>query len=370
MKYFSLLLFSTFYFGINSINAQIIESIIHSSNSITTIENGGSGDWNKPTNIMLSDNSFASTTSNQNGTVSEYIVASQFNFNIPTSATITGVKVMIEKEAIGEQQEVKDEVVKLVKNGMIIGENYAFPAIWENEEFFQSYGGSDSKWGTSLNVEDVNNGEFGIALSVRLNGVGEVPSAKIDYIGMVVYYIDPLPIKLTSFQIKKSFQNMVLLEWTTSSEINNDYFEIERSIDGKKWEKRGQVDGVGNSNQLNHYAFNDHLSSEKWFYYRLKQIDFNGQYEYSPIEAVENNKVTDNNYFYPNPSSGVIHYEVDDTIGKVKIFDTIGKLLLQHSNHEIGVLSIDLSTIGKGVFLAQIESKEGETVSVQRIVNK
>lgn len=110
-----------------------------------------------------------------------------------------------------------------------------------------------------------------------------------------------LPITLSKFEANRMTENAVKLDWETLSELNNKGFEIEKSENGVDFEQIGFVDGVGNSSQLNRYQFtdNDALRSA---YYRLKQIDTDGKYEYSPVRFVKGGdlvKLT----IYPNPTA-------------------------------------------------------------------
>ena len=95
----------------------------------------------------------------------------------------------------------------------------------------------------------------------------------------------PLPVKLVSFTAEYNGQN-VLLKWTTASEINNDRFEIERSDNGSDFHLITKIKGAGNSNSNKNYEYNDKELSSGTFYYRLKQIDYDGKYEYFEIKAV------------------------------------------------------------------------------------
>lgn len=96
-----------------------------------------------------------------------------------------------------------------------------------------------------------------------------------------------LPIELLSFNGENlgSYNN---LKWTTASEINNDYFTIQRSEDGYNWDIIGKVDGSGNSTDLKSYSLIDDSYNSVLNYYRLKQTDFNGDYKYSDITTIDN----------------------------------------------------------------------------------
>ena len=88
-----------------------------------------------------------------------------------------------------------------------------------------------------------------------------------------------LPINVLSFTGYCDNQN-IILEWSTASETNNDYFTVEQSFDGKIWSPIGNVDGAGNSTSQIDHSITDRNHSEEITYYRLKQTDFNGNYTY------------------------------------------------------------------------------------------
>ena len=95
-----------------------------------------------------------------------------------------------------------------------------------------------------------------------------------------------LPIELLSFTLYKNNNNDILLKWTTASEINNDYFTIEKSNTDIDFEILTNVRGAGNSSQLLNYSYIDYNPYNGINYYRLKQTDYDGQYSYSEIIAI------------------------------------------------------------------------------------
>jgi hypothetical protein len=95
----------------------------------------------------------------------------------------------------------------------------------------------------------------------------------------------PTPVTLIDFNAEKE-SNIIKLTWSTATEINNDYFSIERSIDGVHFEQIGTVKGNGTSNEIKYYSYDDHSFNSGIVYYRLKQVDFDNKYEYSKIRAV------------------------------------------------------------------------------------
>lgn len=94
-----------------------------------------------------------------------------------------------------------------------------------------------------------------------------------------------LPIELVSFTAIQS-NDYVELNWITAAEINNDFFTLERSIDGTSWEVVTYINGAGDSNQMLTYQYRDYMPYEGVSYYRLTQTDFDGQFEvFAPIAA-------------------------------------------------------------------------------------
>jgi hypothetical protein len=107
---------------------------------------------------------------------------------------------------------------------------------------------------------------------------------------------NPLPVTLLNFKATEKNQTQVFLQWTTSNEINNDYFAIEVSADGKIFHEAGRVNGAGNSTSIINYTFIDFAPLNGISYYRLKQTDKNGKTEYSSIVSVTiNNGMNTNN---------------------------------------------------------------------------
>ncbi|MFD1628335.1 T9SS type A sorting domain-containing protein [Pseudopedobacter beijingensis] len=94
-----------------------------------------------------------------------------------------------------------------------------------------------------------------------------------------------LPVTLTSFDVKQQ-QGNVLLNWATNSEVDNAYFEILRSTDGKGFSEIGNVKGTGNSRSVNSYTFTDKYPLEGLNYYRLRQVDYDGVGKYSEVKTV------------------------------------------------------------------------------------
>ena len=115
--------------------------------------------------------------------------------------------------------------------------------------------------------------------------------------------LNPLPIELLDFNAQLE-NDIVQLKWETTTEINNDYFTIERSADGFDFETITQVKGAGNSSSNSNYSTIDPSPLTGISYYRLKQTDFNGDYTYSSIVSVTYNQDDYSFSIYPNPNKG------------------------------------------------------------------
>ncbi|RPI17615.1 MAG: T9SS C-terminal target domain-containing protein [Ignavibacteriae bacterium] len=147
----------------------------------------------------------------------------------------------------------------------------------------------------------------------------------------------PLPVNIESFNAEITGRD-VQLTWVTTSEINNKGFDIERKVINKndpnpQWVKAGFIEGAGNSNSRVHYEYNDTRLNSAEYKYRIKQIDYNGYFEYFELRSPEIISIGTPSTFimcqnYPNPSNPVsnIDYEIP-AAGKVslKVYDLTGR---------------------------------------------
>jgi len=149
----------------------------------------------------------------------------------------------------------------------------------------------------------------------------------------------PLPIKLTSFNAEL-VNDYVELTWTTASEINNDFFTIEKSADAKNYEYVGEVAGAGNSSNILHYNYTDYDVSDGVVYYRLKQTDFDGKFEYFPPKMVNSSSTTNGltiKKIMPNPFRNKFVMEIEsenEGIANVIIYNMNG---IQVHNSQIEI---------------------------------
>jgi hypothetical protein len=136
-----------------------------------------------------------------------------------------------------------------------------------------------------------------------------------------------LPIKLLSFS-GKCYNKNILLKWSTTSEINNDFFALEKSIDGIIWTAITKI--KGNSTTINNYSFTDTEQNNQQVYYRLRQVDIDGRFEYSKIISVDNCSTNINLFtISPNPSNGNITVKINGLTGlqQLQIYNAVGQFV-------------------------------------------
>lgn len=160
-----------------------------------------------------------------------------------------------------------------------------------------------------------------------------------------------LPIELTSFQLQQD-DEIVGLFWETSSEKNNDYFVIQRLVDGI-WEEIGRVSGSGNSTTWKEYSFKDENPVLGVMYYRLQQFDYDGRFDYSQIRSVQ--YVAKNIEITPNPANEKAMVMLPDfaTTINVRISDISGKVVIDQELRNTDRVELDLSQM-QGLFIVVV----------------
>ncbi len=163
-----------------------------------------------------------------------------------------------------------------------------------------------------------------------------------------------LPITLTSFTGKTINTNTNLLEWSTSSEINNDYFTIEHSENALEFNQIGTVLGAGNSNIELFYQLIDDNPTNGINYYRLKQTDFDGNYAYSEIIAINNNLAGINIY----TSNNFLFIESNETVinGSIQIFDALGRMIF--SDEINSTKKVSTANFNTGIYIVKIGTSD------------
>lgn len=177
-----------------------------------------------------------------------------------------------------------------------------------------------------------------------------------------------LPIALLQFSATLAEDKNVVIKWTTTGEMGNDFFEIQRSLNGIDWEVLEMVKGAGHSNALVHYAFRDKGPKNGYNYYRLKQVDMSGHFEIFDVVSV---KVQlgrkDQIRIYPNPTENIFIIEGDplelDHISLINPYGQIQNQYLEITRISDSKISINMRYIPAGVYVIKMKS-------IGRIVRK
>jgi hypothetical protein len=183
-------------------------------------------------------------------------------------------------------------------------------------------------------------GDFGVLYATKQSGLF-VPASSLETYGMFPEFAAlfaetdpraPLPVILKTFNAKPE-EHKAHITWTTTSEINSEQFEIERSGTGKNWQTIGTVFAKNRGSQKLDYSFDDENPGGNQVYYRLKMIDADGTFAHSRIESVkfDISKII----VFPNPVESGKQLQVlsnADNVAKLTIFDFGGKIVYQTEN--------------------------------------
>ncbi len=160
-----------------------------------------------------------------------------------------------------------------------------------------------------------------------------------------------LPVELSIFTASTEDNKTVDLAWITLTEINNDFFTVERSQNGIDWETLLTVTGAGNSQQLISYLDIDLTPFNGISYYRLKQTDFDGNYTYSEIKSVFiNTSVTEIGY-YPNPVKNSLTVINLEDHKEIQLFDLAGREVNISPISNLNKVTIDMTTVAVGSYI-------------------
>ena len=192
-----------------------------------------------------------------------------------------------------------------------------------------------------------------------------------------------LPVELSSFEADYLGNGEIMLSWTTDSELNNSGFEIEKlyldSTQSQLWQKLGFVSGGGTKQEKSNYQFKAKVGETGNYRFRLKQVDFNGGFEYSQrIELFVDIPSQDLSLdFYPNPfkTRGIVQLKVNrQQLVKIDLYDQLGRVV-KNVFHDLiqGNLSIDIAInsdqLANGTYLVHVSGEDIQAthkISLQR----
>jgi hypothetical protein len=371
LKSIAFILFSLLF--MRNVKAQCTSSSAHNPAIAASVSFTGSRfGYDIPNNALAADNVYATATAilavlsgpTQNLTLTN------FGFSVPSNASICGVVAVVKKKAanVNALSTVADNSVKLVKAGVVGGNNKALVGNWTTTNTAFTYGGDADLWGLALTPADVNASNFGIAFSANISGtISLIPSAQIDNIQLTVYYtLSALPVVLSGFNAVVN-ENKVILHWKSEKEINFSHYEIERSTDGHSYEKIASIEPSVLSNEYTYTdAFPNNIN-----YYRLKMVDMDDTYEYSPVVSARVNNIADKIRVNPNAvkdHSTLYFRSCNPGRYRIEIVAGPGQIIYSRQVMVNNDLSIPLSLVqySRGVYLINVYSKkEGFVQSVK-----
>jgi hypothetical protein len=150
----------------------------------------GTRPWSAPENIMFPGGEpYATAVLKKGNLISNYLQGTQYGFSIPSDATIFGIAVVINRQSSANNPSILDNFVRLVKGGVVVGDNHAITTIWPNLMGTATYGGATDLWGTTWTPADINSPDFGVVLSARRQNNGNSDrTAMVDYMQITIYY--------------------------------------------------------------------------------------------------------------------------------------------------------------------------------------
>jgi hypothetical protein len=235
--------------------------------------------------------------------------------------------------------------------------------------------GTDMEWSTDNFMTilatgesiSVNAGSVGTTTTYQVRAVNDPGGctsapATVDVVSIACPGL-VLPIELKSFTVRKRDEKSAIVEWATIAELRNDYFAIERSIDGRNFSTLGKVSGAGTSNEAHSYQFIDNKPLKGLMYYRLRQVDTDGTYSYSDVRTVLFDTKQTILTVTPNPTHGMLQVVLNQVCvneTKIVVTDAAGREVLctsmpANSNNR----NLDVTSLANGTYVVSITMNDG-----------
>lgn len=230
--------------------------------------------------------------------------------------------------------------------------------------------------GGQQDYNDSNGGQNGLFVGGTVSGNGDTAGANNDIPGSGLSFFgpeiedfvtgggaSPLPVELTTFDATSGVDGIKLV-WKTASELNNDYFSVERSEDGANFYEIGRVQGNGTTDIAQVYSFIDRSPISKIEYYRLRQVDFDGQFEIHRTVVGYSDRLSSQVAveIYPNPASEKVTLKTVQpvTYNFIKLVDQSGKIVADFDPKTDGLrLERDLPKLKGGIYFIKYETTSG-----------
>ena len=291
--------------------------------------------------------------------------------NIPTTAhRISSINMRLTGSGVGEITGVSSAYTLLMPDGSGIitmnSTSLPSPESWIEDQYVTvatyalnpsgSYSSSD--FAVQPDLDGDNSDVFDPIMSVQLAGFFNISLGVESTI---------LPVELMYFHAAMVANKDALLRWATATESNNDGFEVQRSSDGLRFEKIGWVNGSSAAQHLRQYQYLDRDLPAGLYYYRLRQVDLDGGFEFSEIRSLHAAGDASAWRLYPNPVADLLYFSgpISSQGISLSIFDASGRLLARRILVED---HLDLSDLPAGVYYIRIDDvKQGNLFKIVRM---
>lgn len=253
------------------------------------------------------------------------------------------------------------QAVTVSGNNVYVGGDFLFAGGNNNANRVAFWNGTSwNALGTGVNstVHSIATSGANVYIGGAFTNAGGIAAA--DYIAR---WEIALPVELVSFEAKPNATN-IKLSWITATENGNKGYYIERKVGDTNWENIGFVAGQGFDQEPNDYSYLDERPLSGTNYYRLKQVDFDGEFEYSSITSAQLDFLDNTIQLFPNPTTGILQLK-GSQVERIQVFHSPDKLMLQIEQPDN---SIDISNLPTGMYFFKIT--KGGMVHPYRIVKE
>jgi hypothetical protein len=303
----------------------------------TTTISGSNANWSDVEYTDASDDKYASFGNIPGGigSFTDYMVITNFGFNIPQGTIIHGIVVSIERSDPAGL--TADYSIRIVKGGTIGATERSTGAAYPLTDADQTYGSTTDLWGESWSYKEITNADFGVAIAAKRNSIMGTTQGQVDNVRITVYFsYMVLPLNIESFTATKG-NKQVMLNWKTSAEMNIDRFIVERSADGRSFSTLTSVAATNLAGANYSYCDNSPLAGRS--FYRLRVTEHGTSDKYSQVATISFDKTSLAGLF-PSPWSPGKDLFVDNPVREeltIRFFNNAGILLAKSvtSNNKV-----------------------------------
>ncbi len=352
--------------GLGILTSLTLAAQVEGPNNPTAFTNydlpGYSNQWIDIDNVGFDDEAYATfgNLPGTKGTYTDYLMVTDFKFDIPPGTIIKGIKV--EVECSDPKQRTADYSVRIVKAGAVTGDDKAMEVNYPLTDKYLVYGDIDDLWGETWDNNSIDDSQFGVAIAAQRSASDDIPTmGQVNNIRITVYYtFIILPVTLNSFSAVKDGRT-VRVDWTTASESYMQKYTVERSANGSDFSSIQSIPALNGHGDA--YRYIDYSPLAGTSFYRLKMTGDGSFLKYSNVATVK----------FDSPSGITMYPNVWQSGSALNINNTASeKLTIYFINSDGQVLSnvttqsnvVPTSTLGnlKGVMYYRINDTNNKQV--------